>query len=195
MTAVDVPPYVIDFLREHNILTLATASASGLPHAATVVYASDGLALYYCVSQGTLTARHIEENPLVAFAIDEYSPDWRELRGIQGHGESRVLLDPGQIRQAVTLFQEKFPFLAGGAASGELFFQHRAFYRVTPLRDPFCRQPAGRGPPGLAGVSPQPGLQRFPEPSAAAGRGAGCPAAEPARECGRRGGPAGGAGR
>src|SRR5207248_5740921 len=93
MTAVDVPPYVLDFLREHNILTLATASASGLPHAATVIYANDGLALYYCVSPGTLTARHIEENPLVAFAIDEYSADWSKVQGIQGHGESRVLLD------------------------------------------------------------------------------------------------------
>src|SRR5438270_12313354 len=92
MTVVDVPPYVLDFLREHNVLTLATASASGLPHAATVIYASDGLAHYYCVSPGTLTARNIEVNTMGAFAIDEYSPDRSKMQVIQGHGDSRAVL-------------------------------------------------------------------------------------------------------
>src|SRR4051812_4259342 len=100
---VDVPPHILEYLTGHQTLTLATASNAGLPHAATLVYASDGLTLHCCMPAGTTTARHVAENPQVAFTIDEYSPDWTRTQGIQGRGECRLLLDPGEIRAAVAL--------------------------------------------------------------------------------------------
>jgi uncharacterized protein YhbP (UPF0306 family) len=128
----DVPPHVLAFLAGQNTVTLATASATGLPHAATMVYASDGLAIYYCAHPDATTARHIAENPRVAFTIDAYSPDWRRTQGIQGRGECRTLLDPNEIRQAMRLFRDKFPFLAGGVSDERSPFTNRSFYRITP---------------------------------------------------------------
>src|SRR5688572_2283773 len=108
----DMPPHVLEYLREHNILTLATASPTGLPHAVTMVYVSDGLAIYFCTRPDTRTARHIEQNPAVSFTIDEYNPDWSKTKGIQGSGEGRVLLNADEIRHVVELFHKKFSFLS-----------------------------------------------------------------------------------
>src|SRR5947208_4947838 len=107
----ELPFQVQDYLRRHNILTLATASATGVPHATTVLYVNDGPTLYFCTLLETATARNLDENPAVAFAIDEDYADWGMTRGIQGSGEARVVIDPARIRQVVALFQAKFPKL------------------------------------------------------------------------------------
>src|SRR5947209_2387831 len=85
-SATEVSPEVLEYLREHQTMTLATSSISGLPHAATFLYVNDGLTLYFCTLPDTTTARQIERNPAVAFTIDEYNPDWRKTKGIQGSG-------------------------------------------------------------------------------------------------------------
>jgi len=147
----DVPPNVLAYLAEQKTLTLATASPAGVPHAATLVYANEGPALYYCVSPETTTARHVAENPVVAFTIDEYSPDWRRTQGVQGCGEAHVLLAPNENRHVTQLFREKFPFLAD--AAGSAFFADRSFYRITPSElhfiDRGAGQAAGEQPPGM----------------------------------------------
>ena len=82
--SLDVPSDVLDYLQSHNTLTLATASPTGLPHAATEMYVNDGLILYFCTDPETTTARQIEQNPAVSFTIDDYNPDWSKTKGIQG---------------------------------------------------------------------------------------------------------------
>ena len=86
----EVPPDVLDYLQSHNTLTLATASTTGLPHAATEVYVNDGLVLYFCTNPDTTTARQIEQNPAVSFTVDDYNPDWSKTKGIQGSGEAQA---------------------------------------------------------------------------------------------------------
>jgi uncharacterized protein YhbP (UPF0306 family) len=110
--ALDVPQHVLDYLRGHATLTLATASPTHVPRATTLTYASDGVTLYFWTRPDTATARHMQQNPVVAFAIDDYAADWRETKGIQGTGEARVLLDRREIAHAVELLAEKFASLA-----------------------------------------------------------------------------------
>ena len=126
----EVPPQVLDYLREHKTVTLATASASGMPHAATMVYATDGLTLYFSTRPESRTARYVAENPRVSFTIDEYYPDWSETKGIQGAGECTQLLDPEEIRHAVELFRKKFGL--ADPADSLTFFHQLSFFRVTP---------------------------------------------------------------
>ncbi len=116
----------LDFLRARDTLTLATASPSGLPHAATFVYVNDGLAIYFATLPETLTARHIDQNPVVSLTIDAYSSDWRRTQGIQAAGDCEILLNPNEIRHAVELFQQKFAFLPNQLTS------NRSFFRITP---------------------------------------------------------------
>jgi len=122
----EVPAEVLQYLSAHNTLTLATASPSGLPHAATMIYVNDGLALYFCTAPDTTTARQIEQNPAVSFTIDDYSPDWTKQKGIQGSGESNVVLAPQEISHVVSLFKQKFPSLSDTRTS------NLSFFRISP---------------------------------------------------------------
>jgi nitroimidazol reductase NimA-like FMN-containing flavoprotein (pyridoxamine 5'-phosphate oxidase superfamily) len=91
---VEVQPHVLDYVRDHKVLTLATASATAMPRATTLAYVNDGVRLYVWTRPDTTTARHMDENPIVSFAIDDFTEDWRETKGIQGVGEPQVVLNP-----------------------------------------------------------------------------------------------------
>lgn len=122
-TQVEIPEHVLRYIHEHEILTLATASPTGVPRAATLTYADDGVNLYVWTRPETATARHVEQNRLVSFTIDEYSPDWRKIKGVQGTGEAQVLLGPADIERALELFRAKFPALEAGLPSNTSFFR------------------------------------------------------------------------
>ena len=86
--AIEVPDHVVEYLSEQRTLTLATASPAGVPHASTFLYVNDGPTLYFWSRPNTTTARHIEQNPVVSFAIDEYTEDLRQTKGVQGAGSA-----------------------------------------------------------------------------------------------------------
>src|SRR3954469_11093052 len=119
---IELPPHVLDYLGRQSTITLATASPSGVPRAATLLYVNDGPVLYMWVRPKTTTARHVEQNPLVSFAIDEYSEDWRQTKGVQGNGECGVVLGGEEIAKAAMLFGQKFPGVASGSSTMGIFF-------------------------------------------------------------------------
>jgi uncharacterized protein YhbP (UPF0306 family) len=118
----EVPQYVIDYVAGHEILTLATASSAGDPHVATFLYVNDGLVLYVWMRAQARTARHLEENPVVAFTIDEHAPDWREARAMQGRGQCHVVTGE-EIALAADLFGRKYPDLGSGSTASIMFFR------------------------------------------------------------------------
>jgi uncharacterized protein YhbP (UPF0306 family) len=122
-TPSEVPPQVLDYLRSQYTLTLATATPSGVPHAATQVYVADGITLYFSTRPDSTSARNIAQNPTVAFTIDEYSPDWSKTKGIQGGGECQVLLNTADIQRALELFRRRFSSLSSATASNVSFFR------------------------------------------------------------------------
>jgi uncharacterized protein YhbP (UPF0306 family) len=124
--ATDFPADVFEYLQTRHTLTLSTASSSGLPHAATFVYVNDGLAFYFATLPDTRTAQNIEQNPVVAFTIDQYYPDWRATKGIQAGGECQALANPDEIHHIVDLFQHKFPHLTQHLET------NHSFFRISP---------------------------------------------------------------
>jgi uncharacterized protein YhbP (UPF0306 family) len=123
---VDVPPHVLDYLSEQNTLTLATASPGAVPHASTFLYVNDGPTLYFWSKPNTTTARQVEQNPVVSFAIDSSADDLRQTKGVQGTGECNVILSGEEIARVADLFGQKFPDLSPGVTMSISFF------RVTP---------------------------------------------------------------
>jgi uncharacterized protein YhbP (UPF0306 family) len=137
--ALDVPPHVLEYLREHQTLTLATASPQAVPWATTLTYVSDGLALYVWIRPETATARHMEQNPVAAFAIDEFSSDWGSIKGIQGAGDCKVVLDSDERKRITDAFEQKFPSLADSLSTSISFF------RITPTEVQFIDTSRGQG--------------------------------------------------
>jgi uncharacterized protein YhbP (UPF0306 family) len=127
--APSVPQNVLDFLAEHKKLTLATASTTGVPHAAAFMFVNDGAIIYFWTRPETTTAKQVEQNPVVSFSVDDYVEDWTQLRGLQGAGECRVLLNAQEITNVVRLFADKYPAVQAGSATTNI-----SFFRVTPTQ-------------------------------------------------------------
>lgn len=116
-----VPQEVLDYLGAQKTLTLATSGLDG-PWAATLTYVNDGSEIYVWTRPNSTTARHIDQNPTAAFAIDEYTEDWRQTKGIQGRGRCSPLDGEG-IAKAADLFGGKYPQLRPGSTSAVMFFR------------------------------------------------------------------------
>lgn len=133
--AQQVPQEVLDYLGTQKSLTLATCGADG-PWAATLTYVNDGPELYVWIRPNSSTAGHLDENPIAAFAIDEYAEDWRQTKGIQGRGRCSPLDGEG-IAKAADLFGGKYPQLRPGSTSAVVF------YRIDPESLEFINAASG----------------------------------------------------
>jgi uncharacterized protein YhbP (UPF0306 family) len=94
-----------------------------VPHASTFLYVNDGPTLYFWTKPGTTTATQIQQNPLVAFAVDSDVDDLRETKGVQGTGECSVVLSGEQIARVADLFGQRFPDLSPGTTMSISFFR------------------------------------------------------------------------
>lgn len=121
-----IPPQVAEFLRGRHVLTLATVSPAGQPHAATLVFTSDDEALYFSTRSESTTGANLVANPFVAFTVDCYDDDWSKSSGVQGTGECRRV-EGDAAGRVVERFREKFPALDDDASGG------LAFYRIDPV--------------------------------------------------------------
>ena len=147
-TEQELPAPVLEYLSAHSTLTLATASPTGTPRAATFLYVNQGPTLYFWSRGSTATTRHIEQNPLVAFTIDEYTSDLTQTRGVQGIGECSVLLSGEDIARVADLFGQRFPALSPGATMSISFF------RINPTEIEYIdnRQSRSLSSPGVFGA-------------------------------------------
>jgi uncharacterized protein YhbP (UPF0306 family) len=141
--AIGLPQHVLDYLGEQKTLTLATASSSGVPRATTLLYVNTGPTLYLWVRPNSTTAKYVEQNPFVSFAIDEYSDDWRQTKGIQANGECQVVLNGEEIARAALLFGEKFPTVSAGSSTAGIYF-----LKVTPRQLEFIDNTEGTSEAG-----------------------------------------------
>lgn len=123
----ELPQPVLEYLASQKTVTLATASADGVPHARTYMYANDGPTIYFWARPTSTTAAHLQTNPRVSFTIDEYVQDWNKAKGIQGHGHSEQVSSGDEVARAVGLFADKFPSPSSGASTTNI-----TFFRIQP---------------------------------------------------------------
>ncbi len=146
-----VPQQVLDFLTQNHTLTLATASPAAVPRASTFLYVNEGPTLYFWTRATTITARQIQQNPVVAFTIDSYSSDLHQTQGVQGIGEASVLLSGEQIARVADLFGQKFPTLSPGSTMSISFFRITAT-ELQLIDNTSAAPSSGRGAPGTFGA-------------------------------------------
>ena len=137
-TVTSVPQHVLDYLGEHMKLTLATASTTGVPHAATYMFVNVGPILYFWARPESATAKQIAQNPVVSFTVDDYVEDWTKMKGVQGTGECRVLLDSEEIISVVRAFAEKYPEAQASGSTTNI-----SFFRVAPTQLQFIDNTSG----------------------------------------------------
>lgn len=126
---------VLDYLRDHNVATLATCSAADIS-AAAVFYVNDGFTLYFLSSPDSRHCRNLAQNPRVAVTIQEDYSEWQEIRGVQIEGEACVISGEEEKR-ARRLYGEKFPVVGAVAQAPAAIVKALAgvaWYKVVPRR-------------------------------------------------------------
>src|SRR3954469_8775646 len=98
-----MPETVLDYLGSHNLLTIATASKSGIPHATPAFYANDGVTIYFSVASDSTTAQNLSENPVAAVGVSDEPEGWGQSKGAQLKG-AVAKLDGKDKKTATDLF-------------------------------------------------------------------------------------------
>lgn len=103
---------ILQLMKGHRIMSIATVRAGGWPQATTVTYANDGLTLYFCCDKTSQKVRNIRRDPRVSLTIDHDSKNWSRIRGLSLGGRAKVLSDSREIGLGLRLLSRKFPQLA-----------------------------------------------------------------------------------
>ncbi len=143
---VDVCEKVLNYLRGHNVLNLATSGPDGI-WAAAVFYVNEGFTLNFLSAPTTRHAVNIATNARVAATVQEDYSDWREIKGIQLEGTA-VRLSASESVMVSAAFTSKFPVLRNPAeAQAELAraFEGIAWYALTATRMYFIDNSVGLG--------------------------------------------------
>ena len=105
-----MPQSAFEYLSQHVLLSLATASSDGRPHAAPIFYVSDNQKIYFSMAPEAESTRNIEANPVASISVADVPQDWGRARGLQITGSVAKTSGDDQQR-AAELFKQKFNFL------------------------------------------------------------------------------------
>ena len=134
------------YLRDRNVMTLATTGPEGI-WAAAVFYANEGPRLYFLSAPGTRHARNLATHPRIAATIQADYAGWPEIQGIQLEGIATEV-SGSEGRHARAIYGAKFPIVGALAQVPVAIAQALAkvrWYRVVPERMYFIDNSAGFG--------------------------------------------------
>lgn len=140
---------VVDYLKSHNTMTVATC-AGDAPWAATVFFASDDLNLYFFSAPDSRHCQNLATNGRVAVTIQEDYKNWREIKGIQLEGRVELVDGVLEKAKAMAVYALKYPDVIKLFTDPSSGVFHKAFlkvkfYRVVPERLLFIDNEQGFG--------------------------------------------------
>ena len=139
----DLRRRALGYLREHRVMTLATAGAEGT-WAAAVFYVNEGFDLYFLSAGHTRHGRNMEADNRVAAAIQEDYRDWEGIQGIQLEGRTHRLEGEARLK-AIGLYRDKYPFVSGDNPQIQAALAKVAWYHLRPTRLYFIDNRRGLG--------------------------------------------------
>src|SRR3972149_9603721 len=135
------------FLAAHHTVSLATVDDQGMPHAANLLYALDGLVLYWMSDTETRHSRHIAVRPRVTATVAPDYADFRLIRGVQIFGTARRLAGNDSLA-TVRRMGSRYGFLAelaNGPAALRAAFDKAGVYCLEPPRLTYMDNTRGFG--------------------------------------------------
>ena len=110
-------PEVKQFIYEHRVGRMATATHDGLPHLIPFCYAYNDPFLYMALDLKSKEVpilklkrvKNILANPNVAVLIDDYFENWDRLAFVLLKGQAELIITGNEHDRAIILLQEKYP--------------------------------------------------------------------------------------
>lgn len=118
------------------MVSLATLGASG-PHATSLFYACDGLALVWVSEPDTQHSQEIEGDPRVAATVAPDYSDFAAIKGVQIAGMARRIMAADERMRNLARLDARYPSLgrlAAGPPELRQAYARTAVYRLQPAR-------------------------------------------------------------
>lgn len=136
----DVKDKVRAVAASHNIMSLATVDANGLPKARSVDFAmgQDESVLYFMTFKGSDKVKELNGNNNVYVVIDHDCTSMEELQNLkcfQASGKAYLCDTPDEIQNAFGLIFEKLPFLKDRPGDASNFAVYRVELEKVILTD------------------------------------------------------------
>lgn len=98
---------VAEFLRDGEVMRLATASAAGEPHVVPVWYELDGDTVRVGTHSRTVKAKNVGATGRAAFCVDVgvRSPG---IRAVAGSGRASLVREPARVREAARRIMARY---------------------------------------------------------------------------------------
>lgn len=135
MTQAALRARVLEYLRAHHVMTLATHGNDG-PWAAAVFYANDGFTLYWLSAPSSRHSVNLVRNSRIAATVQEDHSDWPGIKGVQLEGIA-CEISGDEEREARKLYGDKYPVvgtLAKAPAAIVAAMAKVRWYRIAPER-------------------------------------------------------------
>lgn len=133
----------LDYLANHQVMTLATHGPQGL-WAAAVFYANLEFDLYFLSAGHTRHAQNLASESRSAATIQEDYKDWPAIQGIQLEGVVRLLTEE-EREPAVAHYSAKYPFIAQADPQIQEALTKVNWYCLTPDKLYFIDNSKGLG--------------------------------------------------
>ena len=121
--------FVLEVLRAHNIMTLATIREDGFPQATTVTFVNDGTTIYCGVEADSQKVHNIRHCDKVSLTIDHDVEDWNTIKALSMAATAEIVADPAEAERVGALVSAKFPQVSEMAEPAPGTY---LFIRITP---------------------------------------------------------------
>jgi PPOX class probable F420-dependent enzyme len=121
--------FILEQLKAHRNMSIATVRPDGYPQATTVAFANDGLTIYFACDRNSQKARNLRRSPKVSLTISKDWAGWTKIRGLSMGATARILDRPADTERAYTLLARKFTGMKGLSAED---LAETVFVRVQP---------------------------------------------------------------
>jgi nitroimidazol reductase NimA-like FMN-containing flavoprotein (pyridoxamine 5'-phosphate oxidase superfamily) len=101
---------ILTLLDQHRILTIATLRPDGWPQATTVVYANEGLTIYFVCDPGSQKATNLARDR-VSLTIDHETPQVTEINGLSMAAHAQAVVNPAEASKALQMLRLRNPRL------------------------------------------------------------------------------------
>lgn len=122
---------ILDLLRRHHTMTLATVRPDGYPQATTVNYVhDDDLNLYFATDAASQKAGNIKLNNKVSAAIASETQNFYKLRGLSMSGTAKRVVDKERAEELLLLLFRALPQTKRYVPADS---KQLAVYKITPI--------------------------------------------------------------
>ena len=102
---------ILNVLDQHRVLTIATLRPDGWPQATTVVYANEGLTIYFVCDPGSQKATNLARDDRVSLTIDHEAPQVTEITGLSMAAHAQAVVNPAEASKALQMLRLRYPRL------------------------------------------------------------------------------------